>query len=210
MAYCVLFHSACGLRPAVHQAAQRLVGAGHTVLTPDLCSGYTADNLTDGVALRDYFGVAKILNRAQASVFDVAPGAVYLGMSLGATAALRVAAGRGDAAGVVLLHGAPEPGESWTGEVPVAIHTAEPDPWVDRAELAAWRARGAEVHTYPGGSHLYTDSGLAEAVPADRQAAEQTWQRIEAFLAGLGDRVDRRADQQTQQTQQTHQAQPAW
>lgn len=206
MAYCVLFHSACGLRPAVHEAAQRLVDAGHTVLTPDLCSGYTADNLTDGAALRDYFGVPKILNRAHASVFDVAPGAVYLGMSLGATAALRVAARRGDAAGVVLLHGAPEPGEGWTGVVPVAVHTAEPDSWVDPAELSAWRACGAEVHTYPGGSHLYTDPGLAESVPADRQAAEQTWQRIEAFLAGLGDRVDGRA---AQQSPKTPQAQPA-
>lgn len=195
MAYCVLFHSACGLRPAVHEAAQRLVGAGHTVLTPDLVSGYTADNLTDGVALRDYFGVAKILNRAHASVFDVVPGAVYLGLSLGATAALRVAARRGDAAGVVLLHGAPAPGEGWTGDVPVAVHTAEPDPWVDPAELSAWRARGAEVHTYPGGSHLYTDPGLAESVAGDRQAAEQTWRRIEAFLARLGDRPDRAARQ---------------
>ncbi|MBB5933498.1 dienelactone hydrolase [Streptomyces zagrosensis] len=35
----VLFHSAYGLRPAVHTAAERLRAAGHEVHLPDLYEG---------------------------------------------------------------------------------------------------------------------------------------------------------------------------
>lgn len=185
MAYCVLFHSVLGLRPAVHHAAERLVRAGHTVLTPDLLSGHTADNLADGLVLRDMFGSAKLINRAHASVFDVEPGAVYLGLSFGATAALRVALRRGDAAGVVLLHGAPQPDTAWPGDLPVAVHAADPDEWIDQADRASWLARGAQLHGYPGCSHLYTDPDTAERAEGDEQAAEATWRRVEEFIAGL-------------------------
>lgn len=185
MAYCVLFHSALGLRPAVHAAAERLVLAGHTVLTPDLTSGHTADNLVDGIALRDAFGMQKLISRGHASVFDVLPGAVYLGLSLGATVALRVAERRGDAAGVVLLHGAPQPESAWPAGVPVAVHAADPDEWVGHAELSGWAERGAEVHTYPRCSHLYTDPETVERTENDARAADATWRRIEDFIGRL-------------------------
>lgn len=185
MAYCVLFHSVLGLRPAVHAAAERLVRAGHTVLTPDLLSGHLADNLADGLARRDAFGSAKLINRGHASTFDVQPGAVYLGLSFGATVALDVAERRGDAAGVVLLHGAPQPAAAWSSAVPVAVHAAEPDEFVDRPELTAWAERGAEVHGYPRCSHLFTDPGHAEHTAADAQAAEEMWRRVEHFIDRL-------------------------
>lgn len=185
MAYCVLFHSVLGLRPAVHAAAERLVRAGHTVLTADLLSGHVADNLADGVALRDTFGRDKLINRGHASVFDVQPGAVYLGLSFGATVALHVAERRGDAAGVVLLHGAPQPAAAWPHAVPVAVHSADPDEYVDRAELTSWAERGAEVHTYARCSHLFTDPDYAERTAADAQAAEDMWRRVEHFIARL-------------------------
>lgn len=50
MAQIVLFHSAYGLRPAVHAAAERLRGAGHTVHTPDLFDGRTFDDIEAGLA----------------------------------------------------------------------------------------------------------------------------------------------------------------
>lgn len=185
MAYCVLFHSVLGLRPAVHAAAERLVRAGHTVLTPDLLSGHLADNLADGIALRDAFGRDKLVNRGHASTFDVQPGAVYLGLSFGATVAMDVAARRGDAAGVVLLHGAPQPAAAWSARVPVAVHAAEPDEFVDPSELTAWAERGAQVHTYPRCSHLFTDPEHAERAAADARAADEMWRRVEHFIARL-------------------------
>ena len=47
MAHIVLFHSALGLRPAVHRFADALRAAGHQVTTPDLFDGAVFDRLDE-------------------------------------------------------------------------------------------------------------------------------------------------------------------
>jgi len=58
MATVVLFHSALGLRPAVHDFADALRAAGHEVHTPDYYDGETFDTVEDGVVKRDALGMA--------------------------------------------------------------------------------------------------------------------------------------------------------
>lgn len=85
MASIVLFHSAYGLRPAVHTAAERLRHLGHEVLVPDLYDGQVVDTLDEGLRIRDEIGMPELLSRAaSASAPWVDRGLVYSGFSLGA------------------------------------------------------------------------------------------------------------------------------
>lgn len=57
-----------------------------------------------------------------------------------------------------------------------------------RLSLNRWQADAghaglaAQVFTYPGAGHFYTDPDLADYHPA---SAGQTWQRVTAFLSAL-------------------------
>lgn len=90
----VLIHSVCGLRPAVHAAADRLRAAGHEVIVPDLFDGRTADSVPDGILIKDEIGKDELLKRA---VMAVAPysdrGLVYAGFSFGGSVAQNLALG---------------------------------------------------------------------------------------------------------------------
>lgn len=44
----VLFHSACGLRPAVHAAADRLRATGHQMRVPDPYGDQTVETAEEG------------------------------------------------------------------------------------------------------------------------------------------------------------------
>jgi dienelactone hydrolase len=88
----------------------------------------------------------------------------------------------------VLLHGiAPIPATARPGQ-PVQVHLAEGDPFASRQAADRWQADAgraglaAQVFTYPGAGHFYTDPDLADCHLA---AASQTWQRITAFLPAL-------------------------
>jgi dienelactone hydrolase len=87
-----------------------------------------------------------------------------------------------------LLHGiAPIPASARPG-LPVQVHLAEDDPFAPRQAVAQWQADAdrvglaAQVFTYAGAGHFYTDSCLADYHPA---AVGQTWQRVTAFLSAL-------------------------
>jgi dienelactone hydrolase len=127
-------------------------------------------------------------------------GLVCAGFSLGAVHAEVLAASRPGALGAVLMHGAvPVEGLSeyfgvdrWPEGVPVQVHYAASDPWVEAEEEVAplgnaVRGAGAEFeeHDYPGSGHLFTDPDLPEYDPA---SSEEMWERVLAFL----DRVDAR------------------
>ena len=60
----VMFHSVYGLRPAVHQAAERLRAAGHEVVTPDLFEGRTFGSVEDGMEFTEGVGRDELLRRA--------------------------------------------------------------------------------------------------------------------------------------------------
>ncbi len=116
---------------------------------------------------------------------------------MGAVLAELLAASRPGALGAVLMHGAvPVEGlgefgvERWPEGVPVQVHYAAGDPWVEAEEEVAplgdaVRGAGAafEEHTYPGSGHLFADPDLPEH---DRASSEEMWRRVLAFL----DRID--------------------
>lgn len=186
----MLFHSAYGLRPAVHRAADRLRAAGHEVWTPDLFEGRTFDTAEEGMAYREETGKDELLRRA---VLAAAPyserGLVYAGFSFGASVAQTLALGDDKARGLLLLHGTSDIAENATCDgLPVQLHVAEPDPFETDDWLTAWYLRmgraGAdvEVHRYAGAGHLYTDPGLPDH---DEEAAEATWRVALGFLGAL-------------------------
>jgi len=201
MANVVLFHSALGLRPGVHAAADLLRGAGHAVHTPDYFDGEVFDDLDAGLVKRDMLGYPEIMRRGLAAVEDLPAALVVAGFSLGTGPAETVALGRPGVRAAVLLHGALPVGEfgaeeRWPAGVPVQVHWAARDPWVDAGEVADLRAdverAGAafDSFTYPGDGHLFTDPDLAEH---DEAATAALWERVLAFLARVDGSENQRA-----------------
>lgn len=186
----ILFHSMYGLRPAVHEAAERLRAAGHHVVVPDLFDGRTADTVEEGMAIKDEYGRDELLRRAvAASAPHSDAGLVYGGFSLGASLAQTVALADERARGLVMLHGTADLGDDVTADgLPVQLHVADPDPFEPHDWQTAWylrmRKAGAdvEVFRYPGAGHLYTDPELPDH---DAEAAERTWRVVTDFLAEL-------------------------
>ncbi len=194
MAEIVLFHSVLGLRPGVIAAGDRLRAGGHTVHTPDLYDGEVFDDLDDGSRKEDALGYQEIARRAREAVAELPAGLVFAGFSLGAVHAELLAASRPGALGAVLMHGAvPVEGLSeffgvdrWPEGVPVQVHYAADDPWVEAEEEVAplgdaVRGAGAafEAHTYPGSGHLFADPDLPEY---DRAASDAMWRSALAFI----------------------------
>jgi dienelactone hydrolase len=188
----VLFHSALGLRPAVLDWSVRLRAAGHQVHTPDLFDAQIFSRLDDGIRRRDALGIPELIRRAQESVAGLPAGLVFAGFSMGAAPAELLAATRPGARAAILMHGALKPADMgvsvWPTGVPVQIHHAKEDPLVDgeavRALQAAVKQAGAraDVHTYPGRSHLFADDGLEDYDPTSAKLMEE---RVLAFLASL-------------------------
>lgn len=187
----MLFHSAYGLRPAVHDAARRLRDAGHEVVVPDLYDGRTTETVEEGMAVKDEIGQEELLRRAiTASAVHSDGGLVYAGFSLGASLAQTLALGDTSASGLLLLHGTGDIAEGATADgLPVQLHVAEPDAFEPHDWLSTWYLRmrrvGADVEVFrhQGAGHLYTDPGLPDH---DEEAAEQTWRIALGFLAELG------------------------
>jgi dienelactone hydrolase len=200
MAEVVLFHSVLGLRPGVLDAAERLQAAGHTVHTPDLFDGEVFDNLDDGIGKEEALGFREIVGRTEKAVAGLPAGLVFAGFSMGVVYAERLAASRPGALGAVLMHGAvPVEGlteyfgvERWPEGVPVQVHYAADDPWVEAEQEVvplgeAVREAGAEFeqYVYPGSGHLFADPDFFEY---DRASSEAMWERVVAFLDGIDTR----------------------
>jgi len=190
MTQIALFHSVLGVRPGVHDAAERLRAAGHAVTTVDQYDGKVFDDYDEAAAHVDAIGFPELMQRALDAVAQLPDGFVAAGFSNGGGMAEHVALQR-RVSGVLMLSGA-LPLEmlgaaAWPAGVPAQIHYALEDPsreqaWIDTV-AAAVRAAGAqvEVFDYPGGGHLFTDASLpAEHDPA---AAELLWERVLAFCA---------------------------
>ncbi|WP_354639628.1 dienelactone hydrolase family protein [Kitasatospora camelliae] len=194
VAQIVLFHSAYGLRPAVHAAADRLQAAGHRVHTPDLYDGRIFDTVEEGMAYRDEVTNDELLRRAVTAVAPLlAPtedsaSLVYAGLSLGGAIAQNLALADESARGLLLLHGTSDIREDATTGIPVQLHVAEPDPFEPEDWLNTWylgmvkAGADVEVHRYRGAGHLYTDPELPDY---DEEAAERTWAVALDFLAEL-------------------------
>ncbi|MEU2874648.1 dienelactone hydrolase family protein [Streptomyces olivoreticuli] len=188
----VLFHSAYGLRPAVHAAAERLRAAGHEVHVPDLYDGRRADTVEEGMAIKDEIGKEELLKRAITAAAPLSDrGLVYAGFSLGGSIAQNLALGDEKARGLLLLHGTSDLAEDASvDELPVQLHVADPDPFEPHDWLNAWylrmRRAGAEVevHRYAGAGHLFTDPELPDY---DAEAADSAWRVALGFLAEVAE-----------------------
>jgi dienelactone hydrolase len=198
MAEVVMFHSVLGLRPGVLGTAERLRAAGHTVHTPDLFEGEVFDDLDDGIRKEESIGFREMVRRTEEAVAGLPAGLVFAGFSMGVSYAERLTASRPGALGAVLMHGAvPVEAlieyfgvERWPEGVPVQVHYAADDPWVEADHEVvplgdAVRGAGAEFeeYVYPGSGHLFADPDLTEY---DRASSEAMWERVIAFL----DRID--------------------
>lgn len=194
MARIVLFHSAYGLRPAVHAAADRLRSAGHEVTVPDLYDGSVADTVEEGMELKEEIGVDELLRRAVAAAAPLGRGLVYSGFSMGASLAQNLALADEFAGGLLMFHGTSDLRDEAETEVAVQLHVAEPDPFETEDWLNAWYLRmvaaGAdvEVYRYRGAGHIYTDPELPDH---DAEAAARTWAAALAFLEEMDERGER-------------------
>lgn len=185
----VLFHSALGLNQAVKEFAESLRMHGHAVHVPDLFDGDVFTNLEDGVHKRDDVGIPLLSQRAAESVREMPVGTVYAGFSMGAASAQYLAGTIPGAGGAVLMHAA-LPNEfvgiqQWP-KVPVQIHFAIDDPWVQRDHVSALSSSveqgGAtcEVFEYPGSAHLFGD---ASSPDYDEDSATAMLSRVLTFLS---------------------------
>ncbi|MCW2608033.1 MAG: Dienelactone hydrolase family protein [Frankiales bacterium] len=180
MASIVLLHSALGRRPSDLADAARWRAHGHEVLVPDYYDGAVFDDVEEGVAHKDAVGSDVLTARVAAAVDGLPPGQVWAGWSLGGALAQEALERHGGRAALFLGY------EGWTSPtwpgVPVQVHAAADDPWVDEEALAAFAAAsGAEVFRYEGG-HLFADPGTTGHSPASAALLQQ---RVDAFLAGL-------------------------
>lgn len=185
MATIALFHSVLGLRQVEQAAAGRLRAAGHTVVVPDLYDGARTESVEAGFELRRAIGWKTICDRARASLLALPETTVLAGHSMGAVVVGEMWPQRPSASAIVLLHALADIAPNARPGTPVCVHVADPDRFAPPEALAAWRASAAkaglsaQVFTYPGVGHFYTD----EASPDyDAATALKTWERVLAFL----------------------------
>jgi dienelactone hydrolase len=186
----LLYHHAQGQTPGFLAFADELRAAGHTVHAPDLYDGKAFDSLEEGMGYAREVGFGTILERGEEAASDLPSELVYAGFSLGVMTAQKLAQTRPGAKGALLFSAAlpaSEFGGAWPQGVPLQIHMMEADEWamedLPAARELAETVDGAELFLYPGDSHLFADSSLADY---DEQAAAQLKERVLAFLRTIG------------------------
>jgi dienelactone hydrolase len=196
MAEVVLFHHVQGLTDGVRAFAEELGKNGHTVHTPDLFDGERPATVEDGIALVQQIGDEELDRRANATVDRLPPDLVYGGFSFGGATAQGFAQTRPGARGALLYESCVSLTADWSfgpwpDGVGVQIHGMDHDPFfADEGDLDAARElvaivgpHLAELFTYPGSRHLFTDSSLPSYDPA---ATALVLHRSVEFLDKLG------------------------
>ena len=195
MATIVLFHHVQGLTPGVQAMAAELRAEGHTVHAVDLFAGKLPKDLEAGILLANKVGEDKIQQRVDKLFKNLPSELVYIGTSWGAALAQQCAQQRPGAVAAVLLESFVDLEAEWSfgpwpEGVPVQIHGMDQDPFFAKEgdlEAAQRFARNegaglAELFTYPGDKHLFTDSSLPSHDP---QARALVMERIKKFLADV-------------------------
>jgi dienelactone hydrolase len=185
-----------GLTDGVRAFAEELGKGGHTVRTPDLFDGMRPANIDDGIALVQRIGDEELDRRASAAVAGLPPDLVYGGFSFGGATAQGLAQTTPGARGALLYESCVSLTEDWSfGPWPdglaVQIHGMDKDPFfAEEGDLDAARElvaivgpELAELFTYPGDKHLFTDSSLPSYDPA---ATALVIRRSVEFLDKLG------------------------
>lgn len=195
MATIVLFHHVQGLTPGVQQMAAELRAAGHTVHPVDLFAGKLPKDVEAGIQLANKVGEDKIQQRVDKLFKNLPSELVYIGTSWGAALAQQCAQQRPGALAAVLLESFVDLDAEWSfgpwpEGVPVQIHGMDQDPFFAKEgdleaaqRFASNEGAGlAELFTYPGDKHLFTDSSLPSHDP---QARALVMERIKKFLADV-------------------------
>jgi len=196
MAEVVLFHHVQGLTDGVREFAAELGKGGHTVHTPDLFDGQRPATIDDGLELVQRIGDEELDRRINAAVAALPPGLVYGGFSFGGATAQGLAQTTPGARGALLYESCVSLTADWSfgpwpDGVPVQIHGMEADPFfAEEGDLEAARElvaivgpKLAELFTYPGDLHLFTDSSLPTY---DQAATALVIRRSVEFLDKLG------------------------
>ncbi|WP_431710830.1 dienelactone hydrolase family protein [Glutamicibacter uratoxydans] len=195
MADIVLLHHVRGLTSGVRAMATEFESWGHMVHLPDLFDGVLPADLPAGINLVDELGEEFLTRRVEQEVSALSQSLVYIGISYGAMQAQRLAQQRPGARGAILLESFIDLDSEWSfgpwpATVPAQIHGMIEDPFfAAEGDLAAARnfvlSTGrdlAQLFTYPGAEHLFTDSSLPSY---DHAAYRQVMQRIREFLRVL-------------------------
>jgi len=169
----ILFHHAQGLTAGIRAFADNIRSAGHTVVVPDLYDGATFSTVEEGVAHAEQLGFDDIIAAGVAAAETLDQRLVYGGFSLGALPAQKLAQTRVGAIGALIYHGdvpVTTFGETWRTGVDLQVHVNEHDDWCELdivGELVedASKHADAELFIYPGSTHLFTDSSLADYEP---------------------------------------------
>ncbi|WP_404288549.1 dienelactone hydrolase family protein [Glutamicibacter arilaitensis] len=195
MAEILLFHHVQGLTPGVLAMADELETAGHTVHTPDLYDGAQPETIEAGLQLAKQIGDAEVARRISGLLDALPSNLVYIGTSWGAALAQQYAQQRPGALAAVLLESFVDLDAEWGfGPWPKAlkaqIHGVDTDPFfalegdlAAASEFVAGPGAGiAQLYTYAGAKHLFTDNSLPSCDPAARALVMQ---RVTEFLATL-------------------------
>ena len=196
MATVLLLHSALGRRPAITGLAETIRSLGHEAVAPDLFEGAVFDGGTDGYAAAmahlEADGEAAASRVTQVYAALTGP-VVVLGFSWGAGQAQRLAETEPGVVGALLVGGGGRYGGTWDGGgrwrrgIPLAVHHAIADEWVDADPLAALvreaATNGSDVsnYVYPGSGHLFMDPELTAEF--DAEGAELFAARVQGFLS---------------------------
>jgi len=196
MAEVVLFHHVQGLTDGVRAFADGLRAGGHTVHTPDLFDGECPATIELGLALVNLIGDETLSDRATEALAGLPEGLIYGGFSFGGATAQQFAQTLPGARGALLYESFVSLSAEWSfgpwpDGLPVQVHGMDNDPFfagegdLDGArELVAAAGPGvAELYTYPGDKHLFTDSSLPSY---DADATRLVLDRSLAFLGRLG------------------------
>ncbi|MGN9840952.1 dienelactone hydrolase family protein [Nonomuraea sp. H19] len=191
MAEVLVFHHTHGLTPGVHDFAEGLRRAGHTVHVPDLYEGRVFDSFAQGVGHAQEVGFDVIIERGRAAAGGLPGELVYAGFSLGVLPAQSLAQTRSGAKGALLFSACVPPAEFgvWPEGVPVQVHGMASDPiFAEEGDLDAARAlvaalADAELFLYPGDQHLFADNSLPSY---DKHAAALLAERVLGFLGRVG------------------------
>jgi dienelactone hydrolase len=137
--------------------------------------------MEEGYALMADIGWPAIMQRARDAMLGAPADAVLMGFSMGVGVAGTLWPERPETAAVVLLHAlAALPVNARPG-LPLQVHAGDADSFAPSSEVRALLTSAleagvaAQVYTYPGVGHFYTDAALPEF---DAEAAELTWQRV--------------------------------
>ncbi|UYQ77772.1 dienelactone hydrolase family protein [Glutamicibacter sp. JL.03c] len=181
MATIVLFHHVQGLTPGVQAMAAELRAAGHTVHAIDLYAGKLPKDFEAGMRMANKLTEDKIQERVEKLFSKLPEELVYIGTSWGAALAQQCAQQRQGAVAAVLLESFVDLDAEWSfgpwpHNVPVQIHGMDEDPFFAKEgdlESAQNFVKGegkdiAQLFTYPGNKHLFTDSSLRSHDPAAR------------------------------------------